>query len=73
MRLSMKDVAKAAGVSVATVSNALSGKKYVSPELKETVMQTIEELGYKPSRIAQNLKQNRTYFIGLMIPDITNP
>ena len=73
MRLSMKDVAKAAGVSVATVSNALSGKKYVSPKLKDTVMQTIEELGYKPSKIAQNLKQNRTYFIGLMIPDITNP
>ena len=73
MRLSMKDVAKAAGVSVATVSNALSGKKYVSPELKETVIQTIQELGYKPSKIAQNLKQNRTYFIGLMIPDITNP
>ncbi|MFP4462093.1 MAG: LacI family DNA-binding transcriptional regulator [Thermotogota bacterium] len=73
MRLSMKDVAKTAGVSVATVSNVLSGKKYVSPHLKKVVIQTIEELGYKPSKIAQNLKQNRTYFIGLMIPDITNP
>ena len=73
MGLSMKDIAKTAGVSVATVSNTISGKKYVSPELKAQVMQTIEALGYKPSKIAQNLKQNRTYIIGLLIPDITNP
>jgi LacI family transcriptional regulator len=69
----MKDVAKEAGVSVATVSNTISGKKYVSPELKKHVLETIEKMGYKPSRLAQSLKINRTKFIGLMIPDITNP
>lgn len=73
MRFSMKDVAREAGVSVATVSNVISGKKYVSPELKEHVLKTIEKMGYKPSRLAQSLKINRTNFIGLMIPDITNP
>ncbi len=69
----MKDVAKAAGVSVATVSNTLSGKKYVSPELRERVLKTIENMGYKPSKIARNLKIKRTFVIGLIIPDVTNP
>jgi len=50
-----------------------SGKKFVSPELKQQVLITIDKMGYKPSRLAQSLKINRTNFIGLMVPDITNP
>lgn len=69
----MKDVAKAARVSVATVSNALSGNKYVSSELRERIFKTIESMGYKPSKIARSLKIKRTFIVGLIIPDVTNP
>jgi LacI family transcriptional regulator len=69
----MKDIAKAAAVSVATVSNVLSGKKYVSPEVKERVESVIRKMDYKPSHIARSLKNHRTFQIGVMVPDITNP
>ncbi|MEP0522139.1 MAG: LacI family DNA-binding transcriptional regulator [Hyphomicrobiales bacterium] len=69
----MKDVARLANVSVATVSAVISGKKYVSPELKERVQQTISELKYRPSVVASQLKLGRTSLIGLIIPDISNP
>lgn len=73
MRSTISDVAKLAGVSSATVSNVLSGKKYVSPQLKKMVEDAVEELNYRPNRIARGLKNRRTSFIGLMVPDITNP
>lgn len=69
----MKEVAKLANVSVATVSNVLSGNKYVSPKLKKRVTKTIEELNYRPSKLARSLKLKRTFQLGLLIPDITNP
>lgn len=69
----MKDVARLANVSVATVSATISGKKYVSPALKERVQQTISELKYRPSVVASQLKLGRTSLIGLIIPDISNP
>jgi LacI family transcriptional regulator len=73
MRPTMSQVAELAGVSVATVSNVLSGNKYVSPELTKRVEAVVRELNYQPSRIARGLKVQKTYFIGLMVPDITNP
>lgn len=73
MGLSMKDIAKAANVSVATVSNTISGKKYVSPELRERVEKAIQQLQFRPSKVARSLKTKKTFQIGLMIPDITNP
>lgn len=69
----MKDVARLANVSVATVSATISGKKYVSPLLKERVQQTIAKLQYRPSVVASQLKLGRTSLIGLIIPDISNP
>ncbi|MEA2066649.1 MAG: LacI family DNA-binding transcriptional regulator [Thermotogota bacterium] len=69
----MKEVAKIANVSVATVSNVLSGNKYVSPKLKKRVTKAIEELNYRPSKLARSLKLKRTFQLGLLIPDITNP
>ncbi len=69
----MKEVAKQANVSVATVSNVLSGNKYVSQKLKERVTKAIEELNYRPSKLARSLKLKRTFQLGLLIPDITNP
>lgn len=69
----MNDVARLAKVSVATVSATISGKKYVSPELKERVQQAIAEIGYRPNVVASQLKLGRTHLIGLVIPDISNP
>lgn len=69
----IKDVAKLANVSTATVSHVLSGKRYVSHELIERVNQTIERLGYRPSGIAKSLKTNTTHTIGVIVSDIQNP
>jgi LacI family transcriptional regulator len=69
----MKDIARLASVSVATVSATISGKDYVSPELQERVKAAIAQLKYRPNVVASNLKKGRTSLIGLIVPDITNP
>lgn len=73
MSANIKDVAKYAKVSTATVSNVITGKKYVSPDLQEKVNEAIKELNYRPSKLARSLKIKKTFQIGLMVPDITNP
>lgn len=67
------NIAKALGVSVATVSNALSGKGRVSSELIERVRATASELGYVPSQAGRALRTGRTGVLGLVLPDIANP
>jgi len=69
----IKDVAQRAGVSSATVSRVLSNHPHVSPETRERVLQAIEELGYRPSRVARSLRAQRSRIIGLIISDIQNP
>jgi LacI family transcriptional regulator len=69
----MKDVARHAGVSLATVSSALSGAAYVSPDLKQRVMDAVQALGYEPNTVASGLKKGTTTLLGLIVPDITNP
>lgn len=69
----MKDVAKLAGVSIATVSATISGRLYVSPELQERVRDAIAKLNYRHNVVASALKRGRTSLIGLIVPDITNP
>ena len=69
----MKDVARLASVSIATVSATLSGSSYVSPALKERVLAAIDELGYAPNAMASGLKRGTSSLIGLIVPDITNP
>jgi len=71
--VTIRDVAARAGVSIATVSRALSGQGYVSPDAKERVLHAVRELGYKPHAPARSLKLQRTDTVGLMIADITNP
>jgi LacI family transcriptional regulator len=72
-RPTVKDVADAAGVSVATVSRALSGARAVKPEHRETVIRTAERLGYQPHSIARALRSSRTGAIGMVVPKIDNP
>lgn len=67
------DVAKAAGVTAATVSYALSGKRSVSEETRERVMKCARELGYRPNQIARSLTKQKTMTIGLVVPTIDNP
>ncbi len=69
----MSAIASALGVSAATVSNALSGKGRVSPELIEKVRAKASELGYVPSLTARALRTGRTGVLGLVLPDIANP
>ena len=73
MPANIKDVARAAGVSSATVSRVLSGKPHVRPVLAKRVMQAVEELGYRPSRVARSLRVQKSSIIGLIISDIMNP
>ena len=72
-RVSIKDVAKKAGVSISTVSRVINNSAPVSDELKSRVKKAVKELGYKPSGIAKSLRKGKTGTIGFIIPDITNP
>lgn len=69
----IKDVAKHAGVSVATVSRYLNKKGYISEEAKNKIEATIKQLNYRPNDIARSLSTKRMQTIGLIVPDITNP
>ena len=68
----IRDVAKEAGVSSATVSRVLSNKPHVREELKARVFKVVEDLGYEPNRLAQSLRVQRSRVIGLIISDIRN-
>ena len=70
--ITLKDVAREAGVSVGTASNAINRQSIVSKELRERVETVIERLGYHPSALARSIKRNRTMVIGLVIPKIRN-
>lgn len=68
----LKDVAKDAGVSIATVSCCLSGSKPVKPETKSKIMDSIEKLKYIPNRAARDLKSFSSNLIGVVLTDIDN-
>lgn len=70
-RVTIKDVAEAAGVGVATVSRVLSGGS-ASPETRERVLAVAAQLDYRPSALGRNLRQRRTGGIGLLVPDLTD-
>jgi len=67
------DVAAQAGVSIATVSHVLSGRRPVSESTRRRVQEVIDEMGYRPSAIARSMVTRRTHTVALIIPDITNP
>src|SRR5690625_1405206 len=71
---SMGDVAAAVGVSKTTISRYLHGNfGYMSDETKARIAQVIDELGYRPNRMAQGLKATVSHMIGVTIADIGNP
>ncbi len=70
----IRDVAKLAGVSVATVSRALGDSDYpVSPQLRQRVREAAQTLGYVPNIMAKALRQSNCYDIGVVVPNISNP
>jgi LacI family transcriptional regulator, galactose operon repressor len=73
--VTIRDVARVAKVHPGTVSRALNEqtRALVNPETAQRVLEAAEQLGYRPNPIARGLKTNRSYTIGVLIPDITNP
>lgn len=74
-RVTIKDVAEKAGVSITTVSRVLNDnyETHMRMETKEKILSTIEELGYTPDKNAQVLSRSRTDVIGIIVPDISDP
>jgi len=68
----LRDLASALGVSTSTVSRALNNGPYVKEALRGRIQQAAREAGYRPDPLARGLKTQRTYRVGLVIPDILN-
>ncbi|MBR4456701.1 MAG: LacI family DNA-binding transcriptional regulator [Solobacterium sp.] len=68
-RVTIYDVAKEAGVSLATVSRVINGSTVVKEPTRQRVQDAIEKLGYKPNAIAQGLALQKTTTIGLVVPE----
>lgn len=71
----LRDVAERAGVHPSTASRALnsSTRSLVNDETVERVLEAADALGYRPNSLARGLKTNRTFTIGMLLPDLTNP
>ena len=67
------DVARHAGVSVATVSHVMNRTRHVEPETAERVHSAIAALRYSPNTLARSLRRGETKTIGLLLPDNSNP
>jgi LacI family transcriptional regulator len=72
-RVTIAHVADLAGVSPTTVSHVLSGKRVVGQATRDTVMDAIRELGYRPNHVARNLRTRQSHMVAVVVPDITNP
>lgn len=73
MNATIKDVAREAKVSIATVSRVLNNSAVVTDETKQRVLDAIKKTGYKPNALARSLKIQKTHTIGLIVPDISSP
>ena len=72
-RVTMRQIAEHAGVSIGTVSHVINETAIVRRKLRDRVIEAISSMGYQPSALAQGLRKNRTNMLGMVIPDITNP
>lgn len=71
--MNIHDIAKLAGVSKSTVSRVISKNGYVAPESMQRILQVMEEVGYRPNMFAKGMRTNRSYSIGILFPDLSNP
>ncbi|MFC1975573.1 LacI family DNA-binding transcriptional regulator [Chloroflexota bacterium] len=72
-KITIEDVAQAAGVSRQTVSRAINDLGEISLQTRARVLRIAEEMGYRPSSIARGLATQRTHTLGLIVPDNANP
>lgn len=72
-RITIKDVAREAGVSPQTVSRAINNKGEIRPETQARILRIADRLGYRPNSIARSLATRRSRNVGLVVPDISNP
>ena len=71
--VTIRDVARHAGVSVATASRALNGSEVVNPQTRDRILAVMEELGFTPSPAARRLSLGRTLTIGVVVSFLTRP
>ncbi|MBX6351723.1 MAG: LacI family DNA-binding transcriptional regulator [Thermoflavifilum sp.] len=71
MAVTIRDVARAAGVSITTVSRALNGYPDVNPETRRRVLEIAEQLNYRPNQVARSLVTQHTRTVGLLVSDFT--
>ncbi len=72
MTVTIKDVAKKAGVSISTVSRVINNSKPVSNEIRQRVLNVIKETGYVPNPLARSLVTKKSQLIGVIVPDISD-
>ena len=72
-RIGLKEVAKEAGVSIASVSYVMNGRDIVTDATKQRVLSAIEKLNYRPNKHAQTMRTGKTDAVGLILPDLSNP
>ena len=72
-RVTMHQIARAAAVSLGTVSHVINGTATVREPLRQRVLKAVKNLGYEPNELSRGLRLNKTNMIGMIIPDITNP
>lgn len=73
MPVSLREVAKLAGVSTATVSRVINGSSLVTPETTERIQRIIQNFNFVPNRSAVHLKHGKSQMYGVIVPDLTNP
>lgn len=72
-RVTLDDIAQAAGVSKQTVSRALNNKGEIDPDTKERILKLAADLRYRPNQLARAFHTQKTRLVGLLVPDVTNP
>jgi len=73
MKVTIKDIAREADVSVTTVSRVINNKPDVGDDTRAKILKIIDEMNYNPNSVARGLVMQKTHTIGLIIPDISNP
>ena len=70
--VTIKDIAQKLNISISTVSRAFNDKYDIKPETRELILQTAKEMGYRPNPIARKLIQQRSFNIGVVVPEFIN-
>lgn len=71
--ITIKDIARIAGVSTSTVSRALSNSPELSEQTRQRILEICRQEGYRVNALARSLICNKTNVIGLIVPEVTNP